>query len=238
MNRVAIMQPYFFPYLGYFSLIKHTDLFILFDVVQFIRHGWIERNRILHPQNGWLYIQVPLVKKSRETFIKDMQIQNNNGEWKKRILSQIQHYKKIAPFYLSVLDILQDVFSFDYDTITSLNQYSLKKVCQYLNIQRDFPIFSEMGLSIEKPQMPDEWALNICKAMEDVEEYWNPPGGQSFFDRSKYEQAGIKLRFQSVNLKEYDQRRKPFEPGLSIIDVMMFNSPEEINQMLDDYSLF
>lgn len=231
------MQPYFFPYLGYFSLIKHTDLFILFDVVQFIRHGWIERNRILHPQNSWLYIQVPLVKKSRETLIKDMQIQNNNGEWKNRILSQIQHYKKIAPYYSSALDILQDVFSFNYDTITSLNQYSLKKVCEYLNIQRDIPIFSEMGLSIEKPQMPDEWALNICKAMGNVEEYWNPPGGQSFFDRSKYEQAGIKLRFQSVNLKEYNQRRKPFEPGLSIIDVMMFNSPEEINQMLDDFEL-
>jgi hypothetical protein len=98
-------------------------------------------------------------------------------------------------------------------------------------------IFSEMGLRIAPVNAPDEWALNICRALGDVSEYWNPPGGRIFFDASKYQRAGIKLQFLSVNLREYDQRRRGFVPGLSIIDVAMFNSPQEINEMLDDYVL-
>ena len=92
--KLGIMQPYFLPYIGYFSIIKHTDEFILFDSVQFIRHGWIERNRILKQSGGWQYIQVPIIKNNgRETLIKDIRI-NNTDNWKTKILAQIQHYKK------------------------------------------------------------------------------------------------------------------------------------------------
>lgn len=90
------MQPYFLPYLGYISLIKHTDQFILFDTVQFIRHGWIERNRILKPDEGWQYIQVPLQKHSRDTLIKDIIIKND-VTWSEKILAQVKHYKKKSP---------------------------------------------------------------------------------------------------------------------------------------------
>ena len=103
------MQPYFVPYIGYFSLIKHSDLFILFDPVQFIRHGWIERNRVLKQNDGWLYIQVPLIKNnSRETLIKDCLI-DNTKDWKSKIKSQLQPYKKIAPNYFKVLKIINSV---------------------------------------------------------------------------------------------------------------------------------
>jgi hypothetical protein len=232
------MQPYFMPYLGYFSLIKHTDDFILFDVVQFIRHGWIERNRILHPAEGWQYIQIPLVKAPRETVIKDMRIHSDDS-WKTKMLSQLQHYRqKRAPHYSKVIELLQEIFSWEYEDIVSLNQASLKTICNYLGIERDFPIFSKMNLEIEPVNAPDEWALNICKALGNVEEYWNPPGGQEFFDRSKYERAGIALKFHSVNLSVYPQYVNPFESGLSILDVLMFNSSEETNRMLDDFSLF
>jgi len=94
-----------------------------------------------------------------------------------------------------------------------------------------------MNIDIEPANAPDEWALNICKALGNVDEYWNPPGGQSFFDRKKYENAGINLKFHSAILTDYDQKRNVFEPGLSILDVMMFNSIEEINKMLDNYEL-
>jgi hypothetical protein len=104
MKNVAIMQPYFAPYLGYISLIKHSDEFILFDTVQFIRHGWIERNRVLKQNEGWLYIQVPLEKFSRETLIKDVKI-NNEADWKKKILSQLVIYKKTAPNYYKVVTL-------------------------------------------------------------------------------------------------------------------------------------
>src|SRR5690606_17982699 len=94
-KKIGIMQPYFFPYLGYISLIKHTDKFILLDTVQFIRKGWIERNRILKQKEGWLYIQVPLKKENgRSTLIKDCKL-DNSKPWKDKILAQFQIYKKI-----------------------------------------------------------------------------------------------------------------------------------------------
>lgn len=234
--KLAIMQPYFLPYLGYFSLIKHTDEFILFDTVQFIRHGWIERNRILKPSNGWQYIMVPLKKHSRETLIKDIEI-NNDQQWKEKILAQLQHYKKQAPYFSNVIDILNEIFSKEYATIVDLNLASLKTVCNYLGIITPIQVFSLMNIDIEPANAPDEWALNICKALGNVDEYWNPPGGQSFFDKKKYENAGINLKFHSAILTDYDQKRNVFEPGLSILDVMMFNSVEEINKMLDNYEL-
>ena len=232
--KIGIMQPYFFPYLGYFSLIKHTDRFILFDTVQFIRHGWIERNRILNPNGDWQYIKVLLVKFSQSTIIKDIQINNNFG-WREKIFAQLQHYKKKAPNYTIVIELLEDIFSADYFDIVSLDLNSLIKVADYLGINTSIEVFSSMGLAIEKVNAPDEWALNICKALGNVEEYWNPPGGASFFDKVKYEKAGIKLKFHSIKLTEYIQRQSIFIPGLSIIDVMMFNSINDINEMLDNY---
>lgn len=235
--KLGIMQPYFFPYIGYFSLIKHTDKFILFDIVQFIRHGWIERNRILKPTEGWQYIQVPLQKHAQTTFIKDIRINNEIEDWKNKILAQLQHYKKKSPYYFQTIKLLQDIFSSDYDDIVSFNHVSLNKICEYLNIKTQIDVFSAMNLDIDKVNASDEWALNICKAIGNVDSYWNPIGGISFFDRAKYERENIDIKFQLVNLKGYSQCQNNFEPGLSIIDVMMFNTPEEINQMLDDFEL-
>lgn len=234
--KIAIMQPYFFPYLGYFSLIKNTDKFILLDTVQFIRHGWIERNRILKQNEGWLYFKVPLIKHSRGTLINDIQI-DNNLKWKQKILSQIQLYKRVAPHYFKVHEILTEIFENEFNDIVTLNESILKAICNYLELDATILIFSKSGILIDTPKAPDEWALNICKAIGNVTEYWNPPGGKSFFDKSKYKKANINLKFQEINLSPYNQNRKNFESGLSIIDVMMFNNPEKINKMLDHYEL-
>lgn len=232
--KLGIMQPYFFPYLGYFSLIKHTELFILLDAVQFIRHGWIERNRILKQNSDWLYIKVPLIKVGRNTVIKDVKI-NITINWKQSILSQLAIYKKIAPNYQSVISLMNSIFENDYYDIVSLNSASLQMVCNYLNINTDIKVFSKMELEIDRPKEPDEWALNICKTLGGVKEYWNPPGGKEFFNENKYSSQNIKLKFQKLNLQSYNQNRDNFIPGLSIIDVMMFNSVDEINRMLDEY---
>ena len=236
--KLAIMQPYFFPYIGYFSLIKHTDEFILFDTAQYIRHGWIDRNRILKQTNDWQYINVPLTKHSLETKIKDVKI-NNQENWKEKIFKQLLHYKKKSPFYNETINVLSQGLQIETDSIVELNANTLRCVCEYLGINFNYKIYSEMDLKIQKVGSPDEWALNICEAIGNVEEYWNPPGGMEFFDRSKYEDAGVKLYFQKVNIKPYPQRRGPENiiTGLSMLDVMMFNSIEDINKMLDDYLL-
>lgn len=232
--KVGIMQPYFFPYLGYFCLIKHTNLFILLDEVQFIRHGWIERNRILNQNSDWIYIKVPLTKHNRETSIKLITI-NNELNWKEKVLSQLAVYKKVAPNYYRAISLVKTVFENDFSSITELNKRALEVICNYLGFDADIRVFSEMNISIPRPNLPDEWALEICKQIGGVSEYWNPEGGKSFFDEGKYLKASIDIRFIQTKLVDYGQFKNTFIPGLSIIDVIMFNSVEVINNMLDNY---
>ena len=96
--KLGIMQPYLFPYLGYFDLIHCTDRWIVFDTAQYIRHGWINRNRILHPTSGWQYFIIPVKKQSRNTPICDIQVSDNPG-WRARVLGQLEHYRKRAPYF-------------------------------------------------------------------------------------------------------------------------------------------
>lgn len=233
--RLGIMQPYFFPYIGYFSLIKNVDKFIILDDVQFIRHGWIERNRILKQAGGWQYIQIPLQKHTQKTLIRDIRV-NNSNDWKSRIIAQLSHYKR-APYYSEVISLLEELFEKEYEFITEIDMCAIKKVMEYLNISTPIELFSDMNIDIEPVQAADEWALNICKSIEGVTEYWNPPGGQSFFQKRKYTENGIELCFQQIEISPYRQKESVFEEGLSIIDVMMFNSINEINEMLGRYRL-
>lgn len=182
--RLGIMQPYFLPYIGYYSLIKHVDHFILLDRVQFIYHGWIERNRILKPSDGWQYISVPLKKHSHTDSIEHITI-DNTKQWQDKIIAQLCHYKK-APHYSAVIELLERTFQGDYETITSLNLSLLKETCRYLNINTPISIFSEMNLDILPPTAPDEWALNICLKTPGTTEYWNPIGGVDLFNKEKY----------------------------------------------------
>jgi hypothetical protein len=230
------MQPYFFPYIGYFSLIKNVERFILLDEVQFIRHGWIERNRIMKPAQGWQYFAVPLQKHHRGDAIRGIHI-DNHQPWKEKIVAQLLHYRKSAPFFQSSMDVIGDVFAKEWLGIAELNKAALESTCRRLGIGTSIEMFSQMKLALDPVGAPDEWALNICRALPGIDEYWNPPGGLAFFNRKKYESSGIQLKFHKICINEYDQRREAFEPGLSIIDVMMFNSAERIREMLDDYEL-
>jgi hypothetical protein len=226
------MQPYFLPYLGYFSLIRHTDLWVVFDTPQFIKGGWIERNRILSPGDGWQYVSVPLIKHPHTTAIKDVLIRDNEP-WKARILAQISHYKAFAPYYRIIREFLEDSFTFSTNTISSLNIHLMVQVCKYLGVPLKHLVLSQASLSIGVVADADEWGLAITKALGG-QEYVNAPGGISFFDKAKYDRAGINLTFLSSRLRPYKQRNNKFESGLSIIDVMMFNEPSTIRDMLDD----
>jgi hypothetical protein len=233
--RVAIMQPYFFPYIGYFSLIKYCDKFIFFDTVQFIRHGWINRNRILSKDKGWTYITVPVKKHLRSAAIKDVEI-SYNGDWRNRMLGQLNNYKKIAPYYRPVISFIKDCFAESFGTISELNIYFIEKTCHYIGIEIDTSVFSEMNLLLGDIQGPGDWALEIAKALK-ADEYVNLPGGRELFGKAKFNKQGTVLCFMEHNLNSYDQKRQVFEPALSIIDVMMFNDKKEINRMLDDVKL-
>ena len=233
---LGIMQPYFFPYLGYFQLINAVDKFILFDTSQFIRHGWIERNQILNQNGHPIYFKIPLKKHSRNTLIKDIIILNSE-KWKEKILAQLVSYKKKAPNYWKVISLLKNIFEFESDNLVEINYNSLRLTCNYLNINTPISVWSQHNKKIEEVNSPDEWALNICKTLG-ASKYYNPIGGISFFNRTKYKKTGIELKFIRMNDDiSYKQFSNEFIPNLSIIDVMMFNSAETINKLLMEFEL-
>src|SRR5690606_32465985 len=146
------------------------------------RHGWIERNRILKPNDGWQYIRIPLKKHSRDTIIRDVEV-DNSQDWGSRILGQLQHYAKPARYYKETIALVSRILDESKnDDLVNINRKVLMGVLEYLGIERKIDIFSHMQLQIAKPSAPDEWALNICLALDNVSEYWNPIGGMDFFN--------------------------------------------------------
>lgn len=235
--KLGIMQPYFLPYIGYISLMKCVDRWIFMDEVQMIRHGWIERNRILRQQGGWHYIQVPLEKHKSHILIKDIRIRNNEP-WKEKILAQLVHYKTKAPFYFEVIKLLKDSFQEEFDSITYQNAYLLKKISNFIGFEFDYEILSEMNLNLEPIEESDDWSLNICKELN-IQHYVNPIMGKTFYNTEKFHNAGIKINFLNKKLFPYEQKNSDgtFLENLSIIDVLMFNSAEEVLKRLDNYVL-
>ena len=233
--KLASMQPYFFPYLGYFALIANTDKFVFFDTPQYEARGWMNRNRIINLKEGFTYITVPIKKTSQQTAIKDIMIAEPDS-WADRMMNQLGIYRKRAPHYADVMELLHDITAERFEHLSRLCIVSTQKVCEYIGIKLDSCIFSEMNLDVGVIHEPDEWALRTAQLMG-YDTYVNPPGGIDIFSDEKYRQAGIGLQFLQINLRKYIQRIGRFEPGLSIIDVMMFCSPEEIRDMLKDYKI-
>ena len=235
MMKIAIMQPYLFPYIGYFSLIKNTDHFVFFDTPQYIRKGWINRNRILGAAGKDVYFTVPVEKCPRETAIKEVKISYKEN-WKEKWMGQLTFYKKRAPYYSNIIQLVWEVLNDDTPYISELAINSVIKTCQYLGVNLNYDIYSEMNLQPFRVEAPDEWALEITQAMQ-YDTYVNPPGGKAFFNADKYKQANIELEFLSQEILEYNQRVREFVPGLSILDVMMFCSPEEVVDMMNLYTI-
>ncbi len=234
--KLAIMQPYFLPYIGYFSLIYKSDEFIFFDTPQYTKKSWYERNRIIKTSGGSTYIKVPLKKVKIGTSIKDVVI-DNDQDWKRKIFSQLIIYKK-SPYYKDVISILDKVLSSYYCDLSSLNIALIKEIINYLEINRTLHLYSDMNFNIDNSKInsPDDWALEISKHMG-ADIYINSPGGREFFDAKKYNLNGIDLLFIKQPIKKYKQLGHDFEPGLSIIDIMMQNNKEEILEMLESATL-
>jgi hypothetical protein len=228
---LGLMQPYFFPYLGYFDLINCTTKWIIFDTAQYIRRGWINRNRILHPKEGWQYIVVPIQRAKRETAIADIRIKDQTG-WKEKILRQLNHYRKNARYFDETISLVTYCLDIEERRISRLNTKVLENMCKYLGISFHYQYLSEMNLELPAIDYPGDWALYLAQAMG-AKEYINPSGGRKLYDTQKFEKLGIKLTIRGMEPFEYACRNYRFEPNLSIIDVLMWNSPENVKAYLD-----
>lgn len=184
---IALMQPYFFPYLGQFQIINAVERFILVDELQYIQNGWMHRNRILKPTGGWQYVILPVGKQQihLSTLIQDIKIVPGN-EWKERILGQIGHYKKTAPYYRHVHEFLKDCFdSVDERYITNLNGCYLKRVCDYIGINHQIEISSQFNLDYSTVTDKEDRGIKMCQQLG-ASVLINPPGGVNLYDKNSF----------------------------------------------------
>ncbi len=230
--KLAIMQPYFFPYLGYLQLMSVVDRWVVFDDIQFIDKGWINRNRILHPdqKKDWQYITIPLKKKGRFDKISEISI-SEDPKWKETILGKLTSYKRSAPYYNQTIDFVRDCLSQNEINLSNFLVSSLRKTAERLGLEIVIDVQSEMSLELTHIHHPGQWALRLSQQLN-ADEYINPYSGFEIFNNDEFEFAGIKLTFLRSRLDEYVQRRGRFVPGLSLVDVMMWNSDKEIESML------
>ena len=227
--RLGIMQPYFFPYLGYWQLLANVDKYVVYDDVTYIKGGWINRNNFLiNGQKNLLTMQ--LEKASSYTLIKDIAIKDDFVKFLKTIE---MGYKK-APFFEDIFRLLKDICQCPDKKLGQFLFNSHIKICEYLGIDTELILSSSFEKHTELKGK--EKVISICKQLG-ADEYINAIGGQELYDKKEFAENGIRLNFLQANLREYRQLKNEFVAGLSIIDIMMFNSKEEIKEMLNDFNL-
>ncbi|UOG77616.1 WbqC family protein (plasmid) [Hymenobacter tibetensis] len=226
------MQPYLFPYLGYFQLIAAVDKFILLDDVQYINKGWINRNRMLI-HNTIIAFTIPLKKASQNRLIKDIEI-SFESKWQDKLLKTIESGYKKAPYFKEVFPLVYQVLTADETHISGLVYNSLLRVLGYLGINTEIKASSVIYAT--NHLRAQEKILNIC-LQENAQVYINPIGGSSLYEKALFEQHGIHLLFLDPVLPAYQQFSAIPVSGLSILDVLMHNSADQINQMLLQYRL-
>ena len=230
--KVGIMQPYFFPYIGYWQLINCVDKYVIYDDVNFIKSGWINRNRILINDNP-RYINLPLVGSSPNKLINEISISDNKNLLKK-VLRSIEFSYKKAPYLRDSYELFESIILYDERNLAKWLENSIKSICKYLDINTEIIISSNINKNNQLKSV--EKVLNICEVLG-ANEYINAIGGQSLYSKEEFMSQNINLYFLKTDEIIYEQFNGIKIPNLSIIDVMMFNSKDDIKKMLDKYTL-
>lgn len=225
------MQPYFFPYIGYFQLIKSVDLFVVYDNIKYTKKGWINRNRFL--QNGKdADFAIPLKKNSDFLDVRDRAISPVFD--KKKLLNKIREAYRKAPYFSKTLQLFERVLNNNEVNLFNYINFSIREVCKELGIKTEIIVSSTVG--IDHSLKSQEKVIAICKNLcTDV--YVNAIGGRELYSVDTFKKQGVDLKFIKTKPIEYKQFGNEFVPWLSIIDVMMFNNPTEISRLLDQYEL-
>lgn len=227
------MQPYFFPYLGYFSLLDSVDAFLVYDDVNFIRRGWVNRNNFLGAQGAYRYT-LPVQNASQNKQICDLNISQFN-EHKKQFLTSIEHSYKKAPYYEETAFLLNRIYATDDDNLSSFLTRSLQLVANYIGMSVTILRSSELKIAQDKARQ--DRIIEICKVLE-ATTYINASGGAELYDSSSFEIEKIALKFIQFEGAAYKQHKSsPFISNLSVVDGMMFNSPSDLLSIIKRYSI-
>lgn len=230
--KLAIMQPYFFPYIGYFQLIAAADNFIIYDNVKYTKKGWINRNRILCDGGAHVF-SLPLKKDSDFLDIRQREISVNFD--RQKLLRQLKQSYKKAPYFEETYALVASIVNYDELNLFDFLYYSIICICSHLKIKTNIIISSHVN--IDHSLKSQEKVIELCKSLGAVN-YINPIGGIELYSRNTFIDKGISINFIVSKNIEYKQFSSNFIPWLSIIDVLMFNSAEEVIKIINkDFNL-
>lgn len=232
--KLAIMQPYFLPYIGYWQLMNAVDTFVIYDNIQFSKSGWIQRNRILVGGRDKM-ITLPIKKDSDYLDVRDRFLAENAEKLMAKNLRTISQSYKKAPNYENVFPIIESIFEYNNKNLFEFISNAIAQIKSYLNIDTEIIISSSIDIDHKELKGQDK-VIAFCKALNS-DHYLNSIGGKSLYRKEDFNNEGIQLQFLEPKIIEYPQFTHDFVPWLSILDVMMFNSNEEINLMLKKYKL-
>ena len=230
------MQPYFFPYIGYFQLIAAVDKFVVYDDVNYIKGGWINRNKILLNNKESLFT-IPLNNSSSFAKINSIQVNKKLFPlWKKKFLKSLMQSYQNAPNFEKVFQLVEKILEINDEeiTISALSVKAIKRFVEYLKIKTE--IIETSSIYINNHLKAQDRLLDICKQLH-CTHYINPIGGTVLYDKVAFKSQNIDLTFLKSNVVLYKQFKKDFIPWLSIIDVLMFNNDEELGFILNKYEL-
>lgn len=234
-KTVAVMQPYVFPYAGYFSLVQASDVFVFYDDVHFRKGGWINRNRILI--NGAPYLfSIPLKNGSPNVLIKDVETRDA-GRFREKFLKQLDLAYRKAPYFDQGMAYVEGVFASGGDHVSDLAIHSVKGLYALIGIERDF-LLSSKAFAESRGMEKSDRLIAITKALG-ADSYVNAPGGQALYSKEYFKRQGVSLSFVRPVPLAGDMRGKDgdIEGGLSIIDAVMNNDAENLLRLIDSYEL-
>lgn len=231
--ELGILQPYIFPYLAYFQLINRVDKLVIYDDVQYIKGGWINKNRILN-NNSYRNIGIPVLKDSIKKKINERYFVMDTERFKIRLLRQVENTYKNAPYYDEISSFISKTIFYEERNVAKFNTYILSEICGLLKISTPFFLSSE--ITKEYGYAGEERVINLNHAMGSSV-YINPVGGKELYHRDSFLKAGITLKFLVTDTYKYRQYDNVFVPDLSIIDLLMFNSIESVNNLLNNFHL-
>lgn len=230
--KIAIMQPYFLPYIGYWQLIHAVDTFVVYDNIQYTKKGWINRNRVL--VNGKAeYLTIPIKHDSDYLDIIDRRLSDDFEKRKVEILRRIDGLYHKAPYFNEAYPVIESCIT-DYNNLFGFVFNSLLTIKEYLEIKTKIVISSYVY--IDHSLKAQDKVMAICENLG-ADSYINAIGGVDLYSRKYFESKYIKLNFIKADKIEYSQFGNEFVPWLSILDVMMFNSKQDIKNMLNEYTL-
>lgn len=232
--KIAIMQPYLFPYLGYFQLIKQVDCFVVYDDAQYKKGGWVNRNRILYKNEAYLFT-FGVSKASYQLPINERYFSNKFNEDKSKFCRILIDAYSTAPFYHDVINLVGGILDTPEKNVARFNERSLKIICDYLDIKTPFLAASQL-CGVNPESRAQKKVIEIVKAVGG-KKYINPIGGLELYSKEIFKEHSLDLSFLRMKDINYKQVGESFLPSLSIIDVMMFNSKETVKHFLEEYEL-